>query len=62
MYYCENDTVVSYAIYVSDIYQEFIRFETLGEFKLFRFNEQSEEMQNELVDKSAEIIVKSDFK
>ncbi len=56
MYYSENYTVVSHAIY-----QELIRFEALGGFKLFRFNEQSEESQNELIDKSAEIIVKSDF-
>ena len=38
-----------------------MKLEALGKFKLFRFNEQSEEKQNELIDKSAGIIVKSDF-
>ena len=61
MYYSEKDISVDYAVYISDIYQELMKFEALGEFKLFRFNEQSKEKQNELIDKSAGIIVKSDF-
>ena len=61
MYYSEKDISVNRAVYIPDIYQELMKFEALGKFKLFRFNEQSEEKQNELIDKSAGIIVKSDF-
>ena len=61
MYYSEEDISVNRAVYISDIYQELMKYEALGEFKLFRFNEQSKEKQNELIDKSAGIIVKSDF-
>lgn len=61
MYYSEKDISVTRAVYIPDIYQELMKYEALGKFKLFRFNEQSEEKQNELIDKSAGIIVKSDF-
>lgn len=61
MYYCENDILVNNAVYISDIYQELMKYEADGNFKLFRFSEQSEEKQNELINKSAGIIAKSDF-
>ena len=61
MYYSEKDISVDHIEYIPDIYQELMKYEVLGEFKLFRFNEQSKEKQNELIDKSAGIIVKSDF-
>lgn len=61
MYYSETDILVSHAVHISDIYQELMKLEASRKFKLFRFNEQSEEKQNELTDKSAGIIVKSDF-
>ena len=61
MYYSETDILVSHAVHISDIYHELMKLEASGKFKLFRFNEQSEEKQNELIDKSAGIIIKSDF-
>lgn len=61
MYYSEKDISANRAVHIPDIYQELMKFEALGEFKLFRFNKQSEEKQNELTDKSAGIILKSDF-
>ena len=57
----EAHITVTRAVYIPDIYQDLMEFEALGEFKLFRFNERPEEKQNELIDKSAGIIVKSDF-
>lgn len=38
-----------------------MKYEALGKFKLLRFNEQPLDKQNELIDKSAGIILKSDF-
>ncbi|MDE6710478.1 MAG: hypothetical protein K2J76_08305 [Oscillospiraceae bacterium] len=61
MYYSEEDILIDRAVHISDIYQELLKYEKLGEFKLLRFNEQSEEKKNELIDKSAGIILKSDF-
>ena len=61
MYYSEKDISVDHIEYIPDIYQELMKYEVLRKFKLFRFNEQSKEKQNELIDKSAGIIVKSDF-
>ena len=61
MYYSEKDISVDHIVYIPDIYQELMKYEVLGKFKLFRFSEQSKEKQNELIDKSAGIIVKSDF-
>lgn len=61
MYYSENAVSISARIYISDVYRELMKYEAAGEFKLFGFNEQSEEKQNELTDKYADIIIKSDF-
>ncbi|MDE7278989.1 MAG: hypothetical protein K2N26_04600 [Oscillospiraceae bacterium] len=61
MYYSETDIVADRTIYISDIYQELMKYETAGKFRLFRFNEQSKESQNKLIDKSADIIIRSNF-
>ncbi|MDE6763552.1 MAG: hypothetical protein K2J73_07720 [Oscillospiraceae bacterium] len=61
MYYSETDIVADRTIYISDIYQELMKYETAGKFRLFRFNEQSKESQNKLIDKSADIIISSNF-
>lgn len=61
MYYSEENISIDRTIYIPDIYSELMKYETLGKFKLLRFNEQSLGKQNELIDKSAGIILKSDF-
>lgn len=38
-----------------------MKYEAEEKFRLFRFNEQSAEKQNKLIDKSADIIIRSDF-
>lgn len=61
MYYSEKNIIVENEVYIEDIYRELIKYETSGQFKLLRFNEQTKEKQNELINKSAGIIAKSDF-
>lgn len=48
-------------VYIPDIYSELIKYEASGEFRLLRFNKQPLEKQNELIDKSTDIIMKYDF-
>lgn len=61
MYYSEKNIIVKNAVYIDDIYQELIKYETSGQFKPLRFNEQTKEKQNELINKSAGIIAKSNL-
>lgn len=61
MYYSETDINIDHAIYISDIYHELMKYEAAGKFKLLKFNEQPEERQDMLINKSADIITKSDF-
>ncbi|MDE7233511.1 MAG: hypothetical protein K2N29_00440 [Ruminiclostridium sp.] len=61
MYYSETDIFIDRSFYVPDIYEELMKYEAAGKFKLLRFHEQSEKRQNELIDKYAHLIIKSDF-
>lgn len=61
MYYSGTDIIADHADYISDIYYELMKYEAAGKFKLFRFNEQPKERQDMLINKSADIITKSDF-
>jgi len=47
--------------YILDVYEELLKYEAAGKFKVFRYNEQSEKRQDELIDLIATGIVKSDF-
>lgn len=61
MHYSETDIIVDHAYCISDIYCELMKYEATGKFKLFRFNEQPKERQDMLINKSADIIIRSDF-
>lgn len=61
MYYSQHAACVNKVIYIDDVYDELLKFEKLGELKIFRFNEQTEDKQNELIDKIAYLIAKKDF-
>lgn len=61
VYYSESDIIVDNVFFISDIFQELMKYEAMGSFKLFKFNEQSKEYQDKLIDKSSEIIIRSDF-
>ena len=61
MYYSVADVFIDRSFYVPDIYEVLMKCEAAGKLKLLRFYEQSEKRQNELIDKYAHFIIKSDF-
>lgn len=61
IYYSACDETVDDVIYVPDVYEELLRYESLGEFEVRRFNEQSPERQEELTNMIAQVILRSDF-
>ena len=52
---------VAGAEWIPDVYEALMQQEQLGFFKIFRYHEQSEQRQNELIDFMARAIVKSGF-
>ena len=61
MYYSLEDTIVTKADYILDVYEELLKYEASGKFKVLRYNEQSEKRQDELIDLIATAIIKSHF-
>jgi hypothetical protein len=56
-----ENTVVAKVNFILDVYEELLKYEALGKFKVLRYNEQSEKRQDELIDLIATDIVKADF-
>ncbi|WP_291573085.1 hypothetical protein [Clostridium sp. UBA4548] len=61
LYYSLKNTVIAKVDYISDVYEELLKYEASGKFKVLRYNEQSKKRQDELIDLIAISIVKSDF-
>lgn len=61
MYYSLENTLAAKADYILDVYEELLKYESLGKFKVLRYNEQSKKRQDELIDFVATGIVKSEF-
>lgn len=61
MYYSLENTVVAKVDYILDVYEELLKYESLGKFKVLRYNEQSKKRQNELIGFVSTVIVKSEF-
>lgn len=61
LYYSLENTVIANADYILDVYEELLKYEASGKFKVLRYNEQSEKRQDELINLIASGIVKSDF-
>ena len=61
MFYCTGDATVTKAIYIPDVYEELLKYEAEGKFVVRRYNEQSAERQNELVDFMAQGIIHDGF-
>ena len=57
MYYSLTDRNVDNVKYIADVYEELIRYEKLGEITILRFNEQSTERKNQLIDMIASYIL-----
>ena len=61
MFYCTGDSTVTEAIYIPDVYEELLKYEAEGKFVIRRYNEQSAERQNELIDFMAQGIIHEGF-
>lgn len=61
IYFYRSKKQVADYVFISDVYTELLKYESTGHFVVARFNEQSREKQNELVQKIAALLVKNDF-
>ena len=61
MFYCTMDATVAKTIYIPDVYEELLKYEAEGKFVVLRYNEQSAERQNELIDFMAKGIINAKF-
>ena len=61
MFYCAGDIAVTESIYIPDVYEELMKYEAEGKFVVLRYNEQSAERQNELIDFMAQAIIHEGF-
>jgi hypothetical protein len=61
MYYSLISMKVAEVMYIPDVYEELLKYESMGLFRVLRYNEQSENRQNELIELIASAIRRSDF-
>ena len=61
LYYCPTDVSVSKVEQVFDVYEELLRYEAEGMLTVLRYNEQSSERQEELINLIASAIVQANF-
>ena len=61
MFFCTGDIAITESIYIPDVYKELLRYEAEGKFVVLRYNEQSAERQNELIDFMAQGIIHEGF-
>lgn len=61
MFYCIGVATVTESIYIPDVYEELLKYEAEGKFVVRRYNEQSAERQNELIDFMAQGIIHDGF-
>ncbi len=61
MFYCTGDIAVTESIYIPDVYEELLKYEAEGKFVVLRYNKQSVERQNELIDFMAQGIMREGF-
>ncbi|MGL5753085.1 MAG: hypothetical protein ACRCXT_21260 [Paraclostridium sp.] len=61
MYYSLENVVVDKVEYINDVYDELLKYEELGKFKVLRYNEQSKKRQDELIDLISMHIMESNF-
>lgn len=61
MYYCADEVTVEKVSFVSDVYDELLRYEQKGDFTVRRFSEQTAERQRELTELIAKAILRDNF-
>ena len=61
MYYSTADVIIAETLKIDDVYEELLKYESEGKLVVRRYNEQSAERQNELVDFIAQGFIRSGF-
>ncbi len=56
LFYSTEDLPIEKKCFIADVYQELLKYEAMGEFKVKRFIEQTSERQTELIDLIAQAI------
>ena len=61
MYYSLHDKVVVEKIFVLDVYEELLKYEAMGAFKVYRYSEQTAEKKQQLLLMNAYYFIKTNF-
>ncbi len=61
MYYSLHDKVVVKKIFVLDVYEELLKYEAMGAFKVYRYNEQTAEKKQQFLLMNAYYFIKTNF-
>lgn len=61
LFYVGEDVSVAECVWIGDVYEELLKYESEGKFVVRRYNEQSPERQNALIDLIAQGIVMNNF-
>ncbi len=61
MYYSTAEVIIAETIKIDDVYEELLKYESERKLVVRRYNEQSVERQNELVDFIAQGLIRSSF-
>lgn len=61
MFYSEGNASVDHAVFIADVYEELLKYEELGLFRILRYNKQSKKRQDELTDMIAKAIITNNF-
>ncbi len=61
MFYNEGSVSVDHAVFIADVYEELLKHEKSGLFRILRYKEQSGKRQDELTDMIAKAILKNNF-
>lgn len=59
--YSPDDQPVHHTVFIPDVYEALLQYETAGKFQIRRYNEQSKTRQKELINLIAEAITQSAF-
>lgn len=56
LFYSTESVSVEKSVYIEDVYNELLKYEKQGKFKLYRFSEATKEKQEDLTDRIASVI------
>lgn len=61
MFYSEGKVPIDHVVFIADVYEELLKHERSGLFRILRYREQTEKRQGELVDMIAKAIIDNHF-